>query len=67
MARIKSVSEAYSMQPANHWVGDHNGITAIGFVKKDINSNIVDMVAGWDKDGNIKFEWLADAVNIEYE
>jgi len=74
--KIKTVTEAYNMQPCSQYIGSsvrnakNEVIGKIGEIKietKQVESDrAVDMVCGYTEKGDLAFEWIRSAVNIEY-
>jgi len=62
--RIKSIEEAYSMQPVIKHVQTKIGLFATsGICEIKLKG---EFYIGYDKEKNILFKYRADAVNIEY-
>ncbi len=67
---IKSISEAFSMQPRTISVGDNMGsrenkkiVTCINF---EIRVNNADVYVGYTEEGEKLFEYIVKATNVHY-
>lgn len=69
-SKIKSISEAYSMQPIVLTIGNSMGASAnrktIDYIKMEIRPNHEDVYVGYTENGEKLFEYIIKAVNVHF-
>jgi len=67
---IKSISEAFSMQPRHIRVGENMGTRdepkVISCINFEIRVNNADVYAGYTEDGEMLFEYIVKSVNVHF-